>query len=303
MNTPKTALITGATSGIGEATARRLGALGYRLILTGRRSHRLESVKRSIEAECGAEILALTFDVRDRAAVEEDEPNEHGDETDARDGIERGGVIRRDLKALPDFRFFAAIVPHGKLRQWQIQISDGPVHDAGVRERVALIAGAQIRMRVELDDAEGLAAALRVPGQRAERSQRNGMFAAKEHRQRVAGQRRGNGLFNAVQGCFACGAVNGGSCVDTPFAGGADTVPGFQLLRCGENGGRPLRSAPAVGRALFQRGGNDVEGGRVGRGGSIFRSQKIVMLHGFLVSYASGSLGSATEEVWHRGVG
>lgn len=66
----KTALITGATSGIGEATARRLGALGYRLIITGRRSHRLEQVKRSIEAESAVEVLALTFDVRERGAVE-----------------------------------------------------------------------------------------------------------------------------------------------------------------------------------------------------------------------------------------
>ena len=66
----KTALITGATSGIGEATARRLGALGYRLIITGRRSHRLEQVKRSIEAESAVEVLALTFDVRERVTVE-----------------------------------------------------------------------------------------------------------------------------------------------------------------------------------------------------------------------------------------
>lgn len=66
----KTALITGATSGIGEATARRFGALGYRLILTGRRSHRLEAVKRSITADYGVEVLPLTFDIRERAAVE-----------------------------------------------------------------------------------------------------------------------------------------------------------------------------------------------------------------------------------------
>ena len=66
----KTAMITGATSGIGEATARRLGALGYRLIITGRRSHRLEQVKRSIEAEYAVEVLALNFDVRERDAVE-----------------------------------------------------------------------------------------------------------------------------------------------------------------------------------------------------------------------------------------
>lgn len=69
----KTALITGATSGIGEATAIRFAALGYRLILTGRRSHRLETVKRRIEAQYGKEIdiLALTLDVTDRFAAEE----------------------------------------------------------------------------------------------------------------------------------------------------------------------------------------------------------------------------------------
>ncbi len=66
----RTAMITGATSGIGEATARRFGALGYRLILTGRRSHRLEAVKRSIESENHNEILALAFDIRERSAVE-----------------------------------------------------------------------------------------------------------------------------------------------------------------------------------------------------------------------------------------
>ena len=66
----RTALITGATSGIGEATARRFGALGYRLILTGRRSHRLEAVKRAIETEHKTEILALSFDIRERTAVE-----------------------------------------------------------------------------------------------------------------------------------------------------------------------------------------------------------------------------------------
>ncbi|MDE6631431.1 MAG: SDR family oxidoreductase [Muribaculaceae bacterium] len=60
------ALVTGATSGIGEACARRLHGAGYRVIITGRNTERLEALK----AELGADALALTFDVRDREAAE-----------------------------------------------------------------------------------------------------------------------------------------------------------------------------------------------------------------------------------------
>ena len=49
----KQALVTGATSGIGRATALRLAAEGYDIIATGRRSERLESLRREIEAAGG----------------------------------------------------------------------------------------------------------------------------------------------------------------------------------------------------------------------------------------------------------
>ncbi len=66
----KLVLITGATSGIGRATAEIFARNGYRLILTGRRVERLVEVKNHLEAEFGAEILILPFDVRDPGAVE-----------------------------------------------------------------------------------------------------------------------------------------------------------------------------------------------------------------------------------------
>jgi len=46
----KQALITGATSGIGRATALRLAAEGYDITATGRRAERLETLRREIEA-------------------------------------------------------------------------------------------------------------------------------------------------------------------------------------------------------------------------------------------------------------
>jgi 3-hydroxy acid dehydrogenase / malonic semialdehyde reductase len=65
----KTVLITGATSGIGMATARLLATNGYRLILTGRREERLIQLKRELMTIHHAEICTLTFDVRDREQV------------------------------------------------------------------------------------------------------------------------------------------------------------------------------------------------------------------------------------------
>ncbi len=64
----KTVLITGATSGIGEACARRFARGGYRLVLTGRNEEKLKALREELETT-GAEVCSLVFDVRDREAA------------------------------------------------------------------------------------------------------------------------------------------------------------------------------------------------------------------------------------------
>ena len=61
----KIALITGATSGIGEACARKFAEGGYNLIITGRNAEKLAQLK----AELPTEVLTLCFDVRHRNAA------------------------------------------------------------------------------------------------------------------------------------------------------------------------------------------------------------------------------------------
>jgi len=61
----KTILITGATSGIGKATANLFSRKGARLILTGRRQNRLDELKNTLPAE----VFTLNFDVRNCQAV------------------------------------------------------------------------------------------------------------------------------------------------------------------------------------------------------------------------------------------
>ena len=63
----KIALVTGATSGIGKATAIALARLGYDIIATGRRQDRLSVL--SDELPQGTRLLTLQFDVRDKDAV------------------------------------------------------------------------------------------------------------------------------------------------------------------------------------------------------------------------------------------
>lgn len=65
----KTILITGATSGIGLACARKFAENGDRLILTGRNEQRLAEIKKEL-TENGTEVLTLAFDVRDREKAE-----------------------------------------------------------------------------------------------------------------------------------------------------------------------------------------------------------------------------------------
>ena len=66
----KIVLITGATSGIGEACAKKFATAGYNLIVTGRRSERLLQLKKNIEITYPVQVLTLPFDVQDRKAVE-----------------------------------------------------------------------------------------------------------------------------------------------------------------------------------------------------------------------------------------
>lgn len=65
----KTVFITGATSGFGEACARKFAANNYRLILNGRREERLKTLQQQLQDQYGTESLLLPFDVRHRAAV------------------------------------------------------------------------------------------------------------------------------------------------------------------------------------------------------------------------------------------
>jgi len=66
----KTILITGATSGIGEATARKFAAASHRLIITGRRQERLDLLSAQLTAGFGTEVLSLCFDVRSKSDVD-----------------------------------------------------------------------------------------------------------------------------------------------------------------------------------------------------------------------------------------
>jgi 3-hydroxy acid dehydrogenase / malonic semialdehyde reductase len=66
---PKTILITGATAGIGKATAYRFAAENYRLIITGRRGELLQEIARDTKTKFITEVFPLPFDIRKKDDV------------------------------------------------------------------------------------------------------------------------------------------------------------------------------------------------------------------------------------------
>ena len=67
----KTALVTGASSGIGQCYAEQLAALGYNLIIVSRDEVRLQSVAEQIQSQSGAKVVVYVKDLATTTAAEE----------------------------------------------------------------------------------------------------------------------------------------------------------------------------------------------------------------------------------------
>ncbi|MCB0569432.1 MAG: SDR family NAD(P)-dependent oxidoreductase, partial [Phaeodactylibacter sp.] len=107
----QTVFITGATSGIGKATAERFARAGYRVIITGRRADRLAELKAQLEEDHDADILAIEFDVRDEQAAHEAVGALHGKWKDIDILINNAGKAKG-----------LAPIHEGKLEHWEEMI-------------------------------------------------------------------------------------------------------------------------------------------------------------------------------------
>ena len=105
-----TVFITGATSGFGEACARRFALAGWKLVITGRRTDRLEAL--AAELSSTTEVLPLTLDVRDRGAMQA-----------AIDALPDGFAKLRGLINNAGLALGTEPVPQARLDEWETMIA------------------------------------------------------------------------------------------------------------------------------------------------------------------------------------
>lgn len=111
MEMSKLVLITGATSGIGEACAHTFASNHYNLILTGRRTERLEKLAATLRETYSVKVLALTMDVRSREEVE-NKLSELADEWKAVDVLINNAGLSQGLDPIHE----------GRTDDWDIMI-------------------------------------------------------------------------------------------------------------------------------------------------------------------------------------
>jgi NADP-dependent 3-hydroxy acid dehydrogenase YdfG len=107
----KTAMITGATSGIGMACAEIFAKNGYRLIINGRRKERLQQLSENLQSKFGGEVRILPFDVREKNAV-----------SDAFKSISEEWPIIDVLVNNAGLALGLSSVEHGQLDHWDTMI-------------------------------------------------------------------------------------------------------------------------------------------------------------------------------------
>ncbi len=89
------ALITGASSGIGEGFARKLAERGTNLVIVARRTERLEALAHSLRSSKGIDVEVLTADLTDRAALRRVEDRLASSEAPVDLLVNNAGVISR----------------------------------------------------------------------------------------------------------------------------------------------------------------------------------------------------------------
>lgn len=143
----RTILITGATAGIGKATAEALAKEGARLILTGRRDQLLREVASSLKVP----VHTLAFDIRDREAMEE-----------AFDGLPKDFAAIDGLVNNAGLALGLSSADQSDFEDWQVMVETNILGLLGITRH--LLPGMKSRGRGHIVNISSIAGSYNYPG-------------------------------------------------------------------------------------------------------------------------------------------